>query len=551
METKELLPISHLNTYVYCPRRFYLIHNQGMFEDNEHTLEGRQSHYIVDAREKEGKEEKKNECIHHRSVQFSSSKLGIIGKLDLVEEKENITYPVEYKKGKKPPKGKDPWLNDQVQLCAQALLINENGLAMPEKAYLYYIGSKARVEVPLSQELIQKTYTTISECHRISQENTLPPLLQKRNQCYGCSLNAICLPEEEEILKGNKTNAKNILPSSLDGDVLYVDRVGAYLSLSENTAQVYFEGEKLTEIALEKIREIVLYGPIQMTTQLLQQCMEKSIAVHYLNTYGKYVGTALPMIHHHGILREAQWKAHFCSDTSLQLAKTTVISKIANLRTLFMRYLREERIHSDILHSDQIKELQKKAEQSQDIESLRGYEGLATQIYFAEFERYIKPEQRKFFYFNNRNRRPPKDPVNALLSYGYSLLAKDCSCAATRVGFDPYCGFYHTMKYGRPSLSLDVMEYFRQPIVDSAVITAINNEVFKENDFHQYQGVCYLNEKGRKKFLIHYQMRKKDFITHPKFHYRLSYERTIELQFRIIAKFLLKEIPTCEGFYIR
>jgi CRISPR-associated protein Cas1 len=107
------------------------------------------------------------------------------------------------------------------------------------------------------------------------------------------------------------------------------------------------------------------------------------------------------------------------------------------------------------------------------------------------------------------------------------------------------------MKYGRPSLALDVMEFFRQPIVDSVVLTAVNNGVFKEKDFYQYQDVCYLSEKGRKKFLAQYELRKKDLVTHPRFHYRLSYERTIELQFRLLGKYLLGEVETYEGFRIR
>ena len=130
-------------------------------------------------------------------------------------------------------------------------------------------------------------------------------------------------------------------------------------------------------------------------------------------------------------------------------------------------------------------------------------------------------------------------------------MVKDCTGTALRVGFDPYCGFYHTMKYGRPSLSLDMMEFLRQPIVDSVVLSSINNGIFKEKDFHWYQNVCYLNEKGRKKFLVQYHMRKKDLITHPMFNYRLSYERTIELQFRLLGKYLLKDIDRYEGFYIR
>jgi CRISPR-associated protein Cas1 len=257
------------------------------------------------------------------------------------------------------------------------------------------------------------------------------------------------------------------------------------------------------------------------------------------------------MLHYHGLLREAQWHAHFDNNQCLGLAKAIVKAKVANMKTMMMRYIRDDRDKTDEANFKKMKWIKNMSEKTDDFDSLRGYEGMAGKIYFSRFEKYIKPDKRVFFFFNNRNRRPPKDPVNALLGFGYSLLAKDCTGTGIRVGLDPYCGFYHTMKYGRPSLSLDIMESFRQPVVDSVVLSAINNGVFKEKDFYTFQDVCYMNEKGRKKFLAQYEMRKKDLVTHPGFHYRLSYERTIELQFRLLGKYLLNDIDKYEGFQIR
>ncbi|MBF0227557.1 MAG: CRISPR-associated endonuclease Cas1 [Desulfobacterales bacterium] len=552
MNNSELIPVSALNTYVYCSRRFYLEHNRGMFEDNPHTIEGRTAHRVVDDRSKEGKEINKNDVIHRRSVYFSSENFGIIGKLDLLEEKENEIYPVEYKKGKAPNKNYAPWLNDQIQLCAQALLMQENGLKLPDKAYLYYVGSKKRVEIQITENLILETHRVIAACRLIAKSDVLPPLAENRNKCFGCSLNAICLPEEEETLKGKKINAKVIIPMSLDGDILYVDHIGAYVSLSDGNIKITKpESDDIVTASLEKVREIIICGPVQATTQVIHECLKKNIPIHYMNFHGKQLGVSTPFFNYHGILREAQWKAHFDDKICLDLAKITVSSKMANMKTLMMRYTRDERTEDDVDFFDKIKNLNKKIDPVKDMDSLRGYEGMAARIYFECFERYIKLDKRAFFYFKERNRRPPKDPVNALLSFGYSMLVKDCIGAAIRVGFDPFCGYYHSMKYGRPSLSLDVMEFFRQPIVDSVVLSSINNGIFKDKDFHQYQGVCYLNEKGRKKFLIQYEMRKKDLVTHPKFHYRMSYERTIELQYRLLGKFLLNDIDEYQGFYIR
>ena len=550
--TNDYIPVSYLNAYVYCPRRFFLEYVRGMFEDNAHTVDGRSSHHVVDLRAKEGKASRKDDVIHRRSVSFSSETLGIIGKLDLLEEDESGNqYPVEYKKGKK-PKDRGPWLNDQVQVCAQALLMQENGLVLPNKGFVYYIASKARAEVPLSEELVLETRRVIAECKVVSQSEVQPPLAENRNKCFSCSLNAICLPEEEEVLKGKKVNARTILPSTLDGDILYVDTIGAYLNISDGNIKITAPGGNVIgEVRIEQLREIVLTGPVQLTTQVMQTCLRNSIPIHYLSLGGMYLGVTSSFLHYHGLLREAQWKAHFDTAVSFELSKIVVISKMVNMRTMMMRYLREENNLDDAVLFENVKGLIKKARSSEKIDSLRGFEGMVAKIYFSEFCRYVKPEQRLLFLFTDRNRRPPRDPTNALLSFGYSLLAKDCTGTALRVGFDPYCGFYHTMKYGRPSLALDMMEFFRQPIVDSVVLSSINNGVFKEKDFLQYQNVCYLNEKGRKKFLVQYQMRKKDMVTHPMFQYRLSYERTIELQFRLLGKYILNETDRYEGFYIR
>lgn len=547
----RLIPVSHLNAFAYCPRRFFLEHNRGMFEDNHHTREGRERHRRVDAGAP-GRPAKEKDRVHRRSVVLSSASLGIVGRLDLLEERAEECYPVEYKKGKKPPKGKAPWRNDQVQLCAQGLLMAENGLPMPEKAFLYYIASRARVAVALDAELISETRRIIAGCARTARESEPPPLAENRNQCFGCSLNAICLPEEEIAVRQGKPNARAIIPKVPDGDLLYVDTPGTWINLSQGRLRATTpEGDVRAEMDLDRLSEVVLAGPAQMTTQVVHECLRRGIPVHYMTTGGRYLGLAAGMNHFHGLLREAQWRAHFDPDRCLDIARTIVRAKLINMRTLMMRYRREERSETDERDFQGLRDLRKASEAAPAVESLRGLEGSGARIYFQKFPDFVKAERRAEFPFAGRNRRPPRDRVNALLSFGYSLLTRDCVSAAQRVGFDPFCGFFHSMKYGRPALALDMMEFFRQPVVDSAVLSGINNGVFRSGDFHEFQGVCYLNERGRKKFLAQYELRKRDQVTHPRFHYRLSYSRTIELQYRLLGKVLLGEMEGLEGFYIR
>ena len=302
---------------------------------------------------------------------------------------------------------------------------------------------------------------------------------------------------------------------------------------------------------LDRLSEVILAGPAQMTTQALHECLRRGIPVHYVTGHGRYLGVLTGMNHFHGLLREAQWRMHFDAEKSLEIARVVVRSKLANMRTLMMRYRRDERTEDDERDFRALRDLRKSAENAPAPDALRGLEGAGARAYFQRFEMFVKSERRAEFPFGGRNRRPPRDRVNALLSFGYSLLARDCVSAALRVGFDPFCGFYHSMKYGRPALALDMMESFRQPVVDSVVLTGINNGVFRSGDFLEYQGVCYLNERGRKKFLAQYELRKRDSVTHPRFNYRMSYSRTIELQYRLLGKVLLGEMTGFEGFFIR
>lgn len=183
------------------------------------------------------------------------------------------------------------------------------------------------------------------------------------------------------------------------------------------------------------------------------------------------------------------------------------------------------------------------------LESLLGMEGQAAAIYFAEFGRFLRSTHA--FDFTKRNRRPPKDPVNALLSFAYAMLVKDCQSAVSTVGFDPYKGFFHQGRHGKPSLALDLMEEFRPIIADSVVLTLLNNDTLSPSDFIMWRGSCQLNNAGRRAFFNAYEQRKSTEITHPVYGYRMSYSRMIEVQARMLAAFIRGGIPAYTGFTVR
>jgi CRISPR-associated protein Cas1 len=173
-------------------------------------------------------------------------------------------------------------------------------------------------------------------------------------------------------------------------------------------------------------------------------------------------------------------------------------------------------------------------------------------LYFGEFGRFLKqPPTGPRFDFTTRNRRPPRDPVNALLSFAYAMLTKDCFAAVCTVGFDPYKGFFHQNRHGKPSLALDLMEEFRPVIADSVVLTLINNDQLTRDDFLTWRDACQLTEAGRKKFFAAYESRKATVITHPVYGYKMSYSRMLEVQARMLAAFVRGSIPVYTGFTVR
>jgi CRISP-associated protein Cas1 len=198
-----------------------------------------------------------------------------------------------------------------------------------------------------------------------------------------------------------------------------------------------------------------------------------------------------------------------------------------------------------------LKEMAEHAEVAEDLGELLGIEGNAARLYFGSFNGLIKTETSLRFDFEGRNRRPPRDGINALLSLGYSLLAKDLTIACYAVGFDPMMGLYHQPRFGRPPLALDLMEPFRPLIVDSAVITAINTEMVTPGDFVRAGSSVALTPRGRKAFFRAYELRMDQLVTHPLFGYRVTYRRLLEIQTRLLAKVLEGELEEYAAFVTR
>jgi CRISPR-associated protein Cas1 len=275
--------------------------------------------------------------------------------------------------------------------------------------------------------------------------------------------------------------------------------------------------------------------------------LERAIPLVYFSYGGWFLGRTFAHDTNNIELRMAQHARLQDTNTCLRLARGVIASKILNSRTMLRR--NSETPDATVLF--ELKQLARKALEASSLESLLGIEGSAARTYFGAFGAMIKSSLTEKFDLDGRNRRPPRDPVNALLSLAYSLLSKDVALALAATGLDPLLGFYHQPRFGRPALALDLMEEFRPIIADSVVINAINTAVVGERDFLRAPGACALTVDGRKRFILAYERRMDHLVTHPVFGYRISYRRVLEVQARLLGRHLLGELDELPAFRTR
>jgi len=246
--------------------------------------------------------------------------------------------------------------------------------------------------------------------------------------------------------------------------------------------------------------------------------------------------------------RAAQYKVANDPTKCLALAKAVVLAKGANQRTM----LRRNATLGSAAHLDQMAELLSKVPKSPSCEHLLGLEGNLAARYYANFSHLLSPRDFEAEWdFTTRNRRPPKDPVNAMLSFGYAMLAKECTVVLLAEGLDPWWGLYHKPRHGRPALALDLMEEFRPLVVDSAVITAINTGMVSTGSFRRSQAGCIMTDSGRKAFIRAYEARLDQLVTHPVFDYRCAWRSIVRLQARLLARWLTGDVPEYTGMTTR
>lgn len=338
---------------------------------------------------------------------------------------------------------------------------------------------------------------------------------------------------------------------------VYITQDGAVVRKTGERLKVTLRRETLLDVPLIKVDQVVLLGNVNVTPWALQSLLEKGIEVTYLSSHGKYIGRFQAEFSKNSILRKAQYAAALDRSKTLKLATSFVAGKLLNMRAILQRAARYDRGEGDKELDpelqgaiERLKKLSKQlSKENRDLDSVRGMEGVGTAIYFGQFNQLLKA---KGIEFPGRVRRPPTDPINAMLSFGYMLLYNDLYAACNIVGLDPYAGYLHSDKYGKPSLALDLVEEFRPVMIDSLVLSLINKRMITKGDFDVGIGEVHrLKEGALKTFLRAYEEKKRTEIKHPTFSYRCTYMRCFELQARILAKVLLGEVEEYVPFLIR
>lgn len=550
---RPLVPARMLNEFVYCPRLAILEWVDGEFAHNADTVEGVVRHASVDRggfRRRPRREEETAADVEEtpraaveqlRSVELSDAALGLIAKIDLVEIDGGRVQPVDVKKGKRPHIERGAYDPERVQVCAQGLLLRAHGYSC-DSGVLYYAGSNERVVVEFDDELVALTIERLAALRAAADAAVLPPPLENSPKCVRCSLAPICLPDEVRFLRDAGPPPRRLVPAEDHRFPLYVQQPGAVVRKRDDTLQVFDGDEKLGEARTREISQLVLMGRVTATEPVFQELLQRGTPILHLSSGGFLYGVTHGLPHANVRLRQEQVRTADDPARCLPIAREIVAAKLANQRT-FLRRNAPEGAADDVL--DGIRNSANAALRAEDIDRVRGHEGYGGRLYFSRFASMIRarPEFAERFEAEGRTRRPPRDPVNALLSFAYSALAREWTNVCLSVGFDPFLGFYHATRYSRPSLALDLMEAFRPICADSVVVRAINNGEIGPSDFVERMGAVNLTPAGRRKLLRSFELRLAHEITHPVFGYRISYRRVFEVECRLLARHLLGELP--------
>ncbi len=530
--THELaLRVESLHAFAYCRRLFYLQEAERNSTPDERVFAGRQLHAALEADED-------GESV---SVDLSSQSLGLYGKVDCLKRRDGSYLPYEHKRGQ-PRRLADntpaPWPSDRLQLIAYAVLLEEAfGEAIPEGRIRYHAAG-VTVRVPIDEAARVDLRDALAEARRLRESLARPPITDNERLCQKCSLAPVCLPEEVRQDREPERQPTRLFPPDHDGATLHVVAQGAQVGCSGDTLVVRPRDQPETKHAVRGVDTVLMHGFSQLTTQALRLCVEHGVGVHWLSVSGHHTASLVPTA---GQVqrRVRQYQALADEATCLRLAKALVHAKLEGQHRYLLRASRVGKdVRDDLLPClSGIQQSLRDSTGAADRDTLRGHEGMAAVHYFGGLRLLLGEQVPDSLRSTERNRRPPLDRFNAVLSYGYGLLHTAVMRAVLASGLEPALGFFHTPRSAAYPLVLDLMELFRVPLWDLVLIGSLNRGQWDpEADFQVSRARVWLSESGRKKAIGLFEARLRETWKHPVLEYSLSYARTLELEARLLEK---------------
>lgn len=585
MDEPQLWQARNIGEHAYCPRLFYYMQVEGVFIPSHDTEEGLAVHRRVDqpstiaACHSEPAADSESADTHEpdrprpvRSLHLTSEQLALTAKLDLAEITESANdgdrptaIPIEYRKGRprrvainerelpdedEPGQAKihraEPWPTDRVQVGLQVLLLEAHGYRVP-RAVLYYASERRRIELTVDDALRRDALAEL-EAAKVTATGQRPLPLIDDPKCPRCSLQPICLPDEVNNQRASLTidgespdPPRRMWPPCDDGIHIVAQRDGVRIGIvGQSLRFTDRDGETVKDMPTAGIESLAIVGNVQASTQALHLLASRGVPVVYMTAAGRTIAVLDPLGPTAAAVRRAQVRRFDDPAACLDLARALTTAKITNQRTLLLRNA------ADLPRSvaDDMADQAKRAAEAASLDSILGHEGTAARHYFKWFPAMIKDERlRARFESTGRKRRPPPDPVNAVLSFGYAMLVHECTSALRLASIDPAIGAFHQARPGKPAMALDLMEPFRPLIADSVALNLFNRDELRPGHFIDTAAGCSMTDHGRRAFFDAWGRRMATVVTHPVFEYRLEDRRMLMLHARLIAAWLLGEAP--------
>ncbi|QUS60095.1 type I-MYXAN CRISPR-associated endonuclease Cas1 [Synechocystis sp. PCC 7339] len=529
--TEDTLRVCSLHAYAYCPRLFYLEEVEELYTQDAAVFAGRRLHEEIDNKENE----------EWLDLYLEDELLGLRGRVDALKTRNGETIPYEHKRGRcYRDENKQPqaWESDRLQILAYCYLLEVSlGITVAEGRIRYH-ADNVLVHIPFDQAAKCSVETAIQEAKALRRSPYRPAVTNNEHLCTRCSLAAVCLPEEARLAHNKEWHPTRLFPQDNEREVIHILEPGTRVGRTGEQLKITRRDQPIEKLSVQQVSQVVLHSFSQLSTQALHFLSYKDVGIHFISGGGRYVGS---LDTRQGSIQRRihQYQALTQPDFTLSLAKKLVYCRGESQRKFLMRGKRNRQESLPIVEQaiDQIKAVVRLVQNSESLASLLGYEGNIAALYFAALPELLTEDVSENLRFAGRNRRPPKDRFNALLSFGYSLLIKDVMNAILTVGLEPAFGFYHQPRTQAPPLALDLMEVFRVPLVDMTIISSLNRGQWHESEDFDIRGQqVWLSESGRRKFIEIYEARKSEKWKHPATGYSLTYRRLFELEVRLLEK---------------